>query len=124
MPEAAGVGSAARPLRLRQFPRWGGIGPDWITRDRETAGQLPAARRGGAAIRGVPRVDRAGLDHCPDYTDAEALAAITRMTGCSVRLLQCHFAQIASIMETNRLLTITREVVGTARENMVIGPLP
>ena len=69
-------------------------------------------------------MDRAGLDLRPDYTDAEALAAITRMTGCSVRLLQCHFAQIASIMETNRLLTITREVVETASENMVIGPLP
>ena len=45
------------------------------------------------------------------------------MTGGSVRLLQRLFAQIASIMEINRLLTITREVVETARENMIIGQL-
>jgi len=32
------------------------------------------------------------------------------------------FAQIARVLEINRLCTITAEVVETARENLVIGP--
>ncbi len=58
-----------------------------------------------------------------DYTDAEALAAIARITGGNFRLVQRLFAQIGWILEINRLRTITAEIVETAREGLVIGPL-
>lgn len=56
-----------------------------------------------------------------DYTDAEALAAIARITGGNFRLLQRLFAQIARLLEINQLGTITAEVVQAARESLVIG---
>ena len=59
-----------------------------------------------------------------DYTDAEALAAIARITGGNFRLVQRLFAQIARVLEINQLRTVTKEVVETARENLVIGAVP
>jgi len=58
-----------------------------------------------------------------DFTDAEALAAVAHITGGSFRLVQRLFAQIQRIMEINNLSTITKEVVETARESLVIGSL-
>lgn len=64
-----------------------------------------------------------GLTFAPeDWTDAEAPAALARVTGGNLRLVQRLFAQIERVLEINRPRTITQEVVETARENLVIGP--
>jgi DNA transposition AAA+ family ATPase len=58
-----------------------------------------------------------------DFTDAEAMAAIIRMTSGNFRLLQRLFAQIARVLQINQLQTVTKEVVEAARESLVIGAL-
>lgn len=56
-----------------------------------------------------------------DFTDAQAIAAITRMTGGNFRLLQRLFVQISRIMRINGLSAITDDVVEAARSVLVIG---
>ena len=55
--------------------------------------------------------------------NAEVLAAIIRITGGNFRLLQRLLTQIARLVEINALSQVTREVVDTARESLVIGTM-
>jgi DNA transposition AAA+ family ATPase len=58
-----------------------------------------------------------------EYTTAEAIATVTRITGGNFRLLQRLFDQIERILQINELHLITKEVVEAARQNLVIGTL-
>jgi DNA transposition AAA+ family ATPase len=53
--------------------------------------------------------------------DAEAVATIIRITGGNFRLLQRLFGQMERVMQINQLRTVTKEVVESARELLVIG---
>ena len=67
------------------------------------------------------RWHKPGLDLDPDdFTDAQAVATVARITGGNFRLLQRLFAQIHRIMKINELHTITADVVETARSTLVI----
>lgn len=65
-----------------------------------------------------------GLALSPDdFSDAEAMAAIARITGGNFRLLQRLFTQMERILRINQLRSVTKEVVEAARETLVIGPM-
>ena len=61
-----------------------------------------------------------GLDEA-DFTDAQAVATIVRITGGNFRLLHRLFVQIERILRINGLNTITDDVVEAARSILVIG---
>jgi hypothetical protein len=51
----------------------------------------------------------------------ETLAAIYRFTGGNFRVIEHLYAQIDRILRINNLDTITKEVVETARQSLLIG---
>ena len=63
---------------------------------------------------------RLGLDDA-DFTNAQAVASIARMTGGNFRLLHRLFVQIGRIMRINGLAAVTDDVVHAARSTLVIG---
>lgn len=56
-----------------------------------------------------------------DFTDAQAIAAIERITRGNFRLLERLFPQIARVLKINQLEAITDDVVEAAASILVIG---
>jgi DNA transposition AAA+ family ATPase len=56
-----------------------------------------------------------------DFSDAQAIAAIARITSGNVRLIQRLFVQIQRILSINELTLVTSDVVEAARTTLVIG---
>lgn len=56
-----------------------------------------------------------------DFTDAQAIAAIERITRGSFRLLERLFPQIARVLKINELEIITDDVIEAAASTLVIG---
>ena len=56
-----------------------------------------------------------------DFTDAQAVASIARITGGNFRLLRRLFLQIERVLRVYELTVITDDVVNAARSTLVIG---
>lgn len=56
-----------------------------------------------------------------DFTDAQAVAAVGRITRGNFRLVHRLFVQIERVLKINDLTVITSDVVETARSTLVIG---
>lgn len=56
-----------------------------------------------------------------DFTDAQAVAAIERITRGNFRLLERLFPQISRVLKLNQLETITDDVIEAAASTLIIG---
>jgi len=57
-----------------------------------------------------------------NFTDKEAVAAIVRITKGNIRLIERLMMQVEHVLTANHLTVVTKEVVETARKNLIIGP--
>ena len=69
-----------------------------------------------------PALDTLGQTLDPeDFTDAQAIAAIARITRGNFRLLERLFPQVERVLKINELDTITDDVIEAAASTLVIG---
>jgi hypothetical protein len=59
-----------------------------------------------------------------DPSDVAAITTAMQITRGNFRLVERLFAQVKRILQINELRQVTKEVVETAREGLVIGPPP
>lgn len=57
-----------------------------------------------------------------DFTDKEAVAAILRITRGNLRLIDRLMMQVEHVLVANQITIVSKEVVETARQNLIIGP--
>jgi DNA transposition AAA+ family ATPase len=57
-----------------------------------------------------------------DFTDKEAVGTILRITRGNIRLIERLMMQVEHILVANQTQVVTKEVVETARQNLIIGP--
>jgi DNA transposition AAA+ family ATPase len=57
-----------------------------------------------------------------EFNDADVIAAVARATGGNLRLVRRLLTEISRILEVNRLASVTKEAVETARQSLIIGP--
>jgi DNA transposition AAA+ family ATPase len=81
---------------------------------------MSAAEQAFVLARSWPHLSLGDAD---DYATTEALAAITRITSGNFRLTVRLVGQIERVLKINNMSTVTKEVVETARENLVIGTM-
>ncbi len=60
-------------------------------------------------------------DRASTSLNEESLRTIMRMTGGNFRLMQRLLSQIERVLDINKLNDITKDVVETARESLIIG---
>jgi hypothetical protein len=56
-----------------------------------------------------------------DFTDQEAVATIIRIAQGNMRLIDRLMVQVERVLIANQLQVVTKEVVETARKNLIIG---
>ncbi len=59
--------------------------------------------------------------HSDDFTDQEAVATILRITRGNIRLIERLMMQVEHVLAANQIQVVTKEVVETARKNLIIG---